>query len=207
MLEKLLTSSEPFFTAFEEHAARTLEGARLLCELLQSCSEVEETARRIKDLEGAGDTITHKTIELLHTTFVTPLDRTQIHRLITGLDDVLDLLEGVAEQVWLYEIREPTAPGVALARLLVQAVEAIGRSLPNFRDLRDPKRLEEEVIEVHRIENEADELLRSAVAGLFATSTDPMHVLKWKDVYEQLEEATDACEEVAGVIEAILLQP
>jgi hypothetical protein len=207
MLERFLGDTDAFFEAFEEHAARTLDGARQLRDLLAEGRDVQAAAQRIKAIEDEGDAITHRTIAMLHRTFVAPLDRNQIFRLILRMDDVLDLLEAAAELVWLYEIHEPNPHASRLAELLVASVEALNRAMPMLRELKKTDGLPALCIEIHRLENEADDALRAAIADLFATSQDPLHVLKWKEIYEKIETATDRCEDVAHVLEGISIEP
>jgi len=163
-------------------------------------------AERVKEVESQGDEITHTVIERLHQTFITPIDRGDIHELISRMDDVLDLIESSSERIWLYEIRKMEPDAVALADVLEKAVEEMGAAIRGLRDLKDRPRLLAHCTEVNRLENEGDALLRRAVAHLFKEGTDPIHVIKWKEIYDYLENAIDRCEDVANVIEGVALE-
>jgi hypothetical protein len=207
MLRWLLPRDEDFFGLFERHAALTVEGAKEMRRLIGGGQDVRALAARIKEIEHETDVITHTCVERLHKTFVTPLDRDAIHQLITRMDDVMDYIESAAVAVSLYELTEMTAPARALADVLVRASEAVAVAVGGLRNV---KRRTGDIltacIEVNRLENEGDEILRGALAELFRGASDPLLVLKWKEVYEALENATDRCEDVANVIEGVVLE-
>ena len=206
MLEWLLPREEDFFGLFERHAALTVEGAKEMRRLVQGDQNLRALAARIKEIEHETDVITHTCVERLHKTFITPLDRDDIHRLITRMDDVMDYIESAAIAVTLYELTEMTEPARALAEVLVRATEAVAVAVAGLRNLKRPNTVLEACIEVNRLENEGDEILRGALADLFRGASDPLLVLKWKEVYEALENATDRCEDVANVIEGVVLE-
>lgn len=195
-----------FFELFERHAGKTLEAARLLHSMLKNPSNLSDQARRIKDVEHEGDVITHRAVETLHRTFVTPIDRGDIHRLISRLDDVLDLIDATAERVWLYDIDAADRDACDLADTLVNAVSEVSRAMVGLRNLKDRDALLQVCMEINRYENEGDTLLRRAVARLFQDSKEPLAVIKWKDIYEFLEDAIDRCEDVANVVEGVALE-
>src|SRR5437899_327029 len=186
-----------FFELFERHADKTVEAARLLRAMLSNPVDLAEQARRIKQVEHEGDVITHRAVEILHRTFVTPIDRGDIHRLISRLDDILDLIEASSERVWLYGIDAIDRDACDLADALVGAVIEVRRAMVGLRDLKQRDALLQVCMEINRYENEGDTLLRRAVARLFQESKDPLMVIKWKDIYEFLEDAIDRCEDVA----------
>ncbi len=206
MLGRLLPRELGFFDYFERHAERTREGADLLVRLFLDPARAETMVERIKEVEHEGDTITHSTIEMLHRTWITPLDRDEIHRLITRLDDILDYVDATAQRVLLYEIKESPPEAVELARVLLQACEQVVHAVKGLRDLRDPKKILSLCVDINRIENEADQLLRKATSRLFKEGKDPLYIIKWKEIYETLETATDRCEDVANVIEGVVLE-
>jgi uncharacterized protein Yka (UPF0111/DUF47 family) len=195
-----------FFDLFERHAAKTVEAARLLQAMLGNPGDLADQARRIKDLEHEGDVITHRAVEILHRTFVTPIDRGDIHRLISRLDDVLDLVDATSERVWLYGIQASDRDACDLAGTLVNAVSEVSRAMVGLRDLKNRDAILQVCMEINRYENEGDTLLRRAVARLFQESKDPMLVIKWKDIYEFLEDAIDRCEDIANVVEGVALE-
>ena len=203
----LLPKEYSFFDFFEQHASQCVEGARLLLQMLRDVQKAETLAKEIKEVEHAGDRITHHTLETLHKTFITPIDRDEIHRLISGLDDILDFTEAVSERVALYEIAEVTPEAQALGEVLLHATEQVQEAVRGLRRLRYPMEMLQICVEIHRLENEGDALLRKAMARLFKErSSDPIYVIKWKELYELLEVATDACEDVANIIEGVVLE-
>jgi predicted phosphate transport protein (TIGR00153 family) len=195
-----------FFELFERHAGKTLEAARLLQEMLRSPGDLSDQARRIKAVEHEGDVITHRAVEMLHRTFVTPIDRGDIHRLISRLDDILDLVDATSERVWLYGIDNADRDACDLADTLVNAVSEVARAMAGLRDLKNRNAILRVCTEINRLENEGDTLLRRAVARLFQDSKEPLMVIKWKDIYEFLENAIDRCEDVANVVEGVALE-
>ena len=197
---------ERFYDLFEASVEKVLEGAIQLEQLIQDYREVSLKAKRIKDVEHEGDLITHRTIEMLNRTFVTPLDREDIHGLITSLDDILDYVEACSERLNLFKINTTTEESAILVSILVNSVKEVQRAVSRLRRLRGTDTIMENCIEIKRLENEGDYVGRSAVAKLFESGNDPMEVIKWKDVYETLENAIDRCEDVANVLEGIALK-
>jgi uncharacterized protein len=206
MLRRFLPREEDFFTLFERHAALTVEGAKQFVTLVSGGQNVRALAARIKEIEHETDVITHACVERLHTTFLTPFDRDDIHRLITRMDDVMDYIESASERIALYELREMTQEVRDLAAVLVRATEAVALAVAGLRDVKRAQAILDQCIEVNRLENEGDEILRNAVATLFKGGADPLFVMKWKEVYEALENATDRCEDVANIIEGVVLE-
>src|SRR5512144_2544642 len=166
MLRRLLPREEDFFGLFERHAALTVEGAKEMQRLVQGGQNVRALAARIKEIEHETDVITHTCVERLHKTFITPLDRDDIHRLITRMDDVMDYIESAAIAVTLYELTEMTEPVRALAEVLVRATEAVAVAVAGLKNLKRTDTVLKACIEVNRLENEGDEILRSALADL-----------------------------------------
>jgi predicted phosphate transport protein (TIGR00153 family) len=206
MFKRLLPREEDFFKLFERHAALTVEGAKQFSILVGGGQNTRAMAARIKELEHEADVITHTCVERLHTSFITPFDRDDIHRLITRMDDVMDFVESASERLALYELQEMTPEVQDLSRVLVRATEAAATAVAGLADLKKSQAILDACIEVNRLENEADEILRNAVAKLFRQATDPLLVMKWKEVYEALENATDRCEDVANIIEGVVLE-
>jgi predicted phosphate transport protein (TIGR00153 family) len=206
MLRWLLPRDEDFFGLFERHAALTVEGAREMQRLVQGGQNIRTRATRIKEIEHETDVITHACVERLHKTFITPFDRDDIHRLITRMDDVMDYIESAAIAVMLYELVEMTAPARELADVLVRSTESVAVAVSGLKNVKQSQAILDACIEVNRLENEGDEILRGALADLFREAKDPLLVLKWKEVYEALENATDRCEDVANVIEGVVLE-
>jgi len=195
-----------FFDLFEEAAKNAHQGALALVDLLEDFRNVPEKVKKIKDIEHAGDKITHTTIEKLNQTFITPIDREDIHRLISRLDDILDMIDTAVNRMYLYKIDKPTEDAKALGRVLVKATQIIMELLPKMRNLKLSSSLLQDCIAIHTQENEGDRIEQHALASLFENGQDPIFIIKWKDIYEELESATDRCEDVANVIEGIVLK-
>lgn len=193
---------EKFFELFVDDANNVLAGARLLEELFRSYDRRDQLASQLRDLERKGDGLSHDIGQRLATTFVTPFDRDDIHQLISRLDDILDFIEEVADTCVLYQIDRPTAAAADQAAIIVRQCEELVRAFEKLHSFRDVRA---HWIEIHRLENEGDRIARKAVAELFTDGTDPVDIIKWKDVYRLLEEAIDASEDVANVIERIVV--
>jgi predicted phosphate transport protein (TIGR00153 family) len=193
---------ERFFDLFVEDAQNVLAGARILQEFFRSYGHRERLAGELRDAEHRGDQISHDIGQRLATTFITPFDREDIHQLISRLDDVIDYIEEVADTCVLYHIEAPTQAAEDQAEIIVRQCEEIVRALENLHSFKD---VQPHWIEIHRLENEGDRVSRKAVAELFMNGADPVTVIKWKDVYALLEAAVDACEDVANVIERIVV--
>jgi predicted phosphate transport protein (TIGR00153 family) len=206
MLKRLLPRETNFFEFFERHTAITVQGCRELLDLTTMGDDFEARAGRIKDIEHQADSITHDCVEALHKTFITPIDRDQIHMLISRMDDIMDYVETVSDLCVLYNIDHMTRDARELAEVLVQATVHIEGAVHGLRDMKHAGDITERCIEINRLENQGDELLRQAVARLFRDEKDPVAIIKWKEIYENLEIATDRCEDVANIIEGIVLE-
>ncbi len=210
-----------FFEAFSKHAAVCVQASERLVKLLDDLPNAKEHSDAITELEHQGDTITHQTVKKLHEQWITPLDRADIHELITGLDDVLDLIDAVAERVMLFGVRKPRPTASALAEKLLEATKGVAKAMSMLSEV--STRSEEILkiaIELNQIENEADALYRKGLAELFnrrtdgssepyrepATPDDVLEVMKWREIYDYLENGTDACEDLANVLEGIVLE-
>jgi predicted phosphate transport protein (TIGR00153 family) len=206
MLRRFLPREDDFFALFERHAALTVEGAAEFRRLVSGEHNVQALAKRVKEIEHETDVITHTCVERLHRTFITPFDRDDIHRLISRMDDVMDFIDSAAARIALYEVA-PMTPAVRdLAEVLLKSTRAVAIAVAGLRDLKHPQAILDACIEVNRLENEGDEILRTAVGALFREATDPLLVMKWKEIYEALEDATDRCEDVANTIEGVVLE-
>jgi uncharacterized protein len=193
-----------FFDLFEKHSDLTVKGAAALRDLVYDFRDGVAKATAIKEIEHEADLVTHEIFSNLNTTFITPLDREDIHSLAARLDDVLDFIEACAERLVLYRIREPTSACRALSDVIVKTVEAMNAGVHSLR--RKHETFHEHAVEVNRLENVADDLLRDSLVALFDETADPLEVIKWKESYELLEIVTDRCEDAANVIEVIILK-
>jgi predicted phosphate transport protein (TIGR00153 family) len=192
-----------FFDLFEEAATNVVRAADLLDQMLRAFPERRELARDILVCEQEGDRVTHDLIQRLNHTFVTPIDREDIILLASSLDDIADLVEEVADYLGLYKIEAPMEQAQRLAHILLQATRQIAEAMPRLRDFGDMDRY---TVEIHRLENDGDRMIREAIASLFEGGIDPMVVIRWKDIFERLEEAVDACERVANVLQGIVIK-
>jgi uncharacterized protein len=199
-------SDRTFYEAFERHAAQIVEAGRLLSELVRQPERATELAKAIHDVENAGDIITHETIARLHKTWITPIDRADIHSLISALDDVLDLIEAASERVALYEVTQLPEFVVTLADSLELATHAVDKAIKLLPQVKQPKEMLDVCIEINRLENQADKAYRHGLATLFKGGYDAIDVMKWRDIIDNLESATDKCEDVANILEGIVLE-
>ena len=203
---RLLPHDASFFAHFEHQGKKTVEGCRAFLEMVEQPTDLESRAERVKQIEHECDEITHAVVEGLHKTFITPIDRSDIYALITKMDDIMDFVEAAADRVALYEIPVMTKEVGDLARCLVSSAEHVLGAVSSIRDLGKPNGILQHCIEINRLENVADSILRSALARLFKEEKDPIAVIKWKEIYETLESATDRCEDVANIIEGVVLE-
>jgi uncharacterized protein len=219
-----------FFDAFSRHATKSVEAARMLVELVRllgvgngaakhayrspedekAAPQVGEQARalyaKIKDAETTADSITHDTIKRLHENWITPFDRDDIHNLISRMDDVLDLIEAAAERIILFEVTVAPREAGELADLLVSSCEAQSKAVDLLATMARAPEILELCVEVNRLENAADSVHRRAMAELFRAGNDPLKVMKWRDILDGLESATDRCEDVANILEGVVLE-
>ncbi len=208
MFGRLLPRETSFFDFFESHAGMCVASAKVLCELAHTThgnGTVVAAAKRIKELEHEADGITHRCVEALHKTFITPFDRDDIYRLITRMDDIIDFVEAAAERISLYKLREMTPEMRELSGVLVRATEEVLGALSGMREMSKPEIISAHCVTVNRLENEADAVLRVALARLFDEVEDTRTIIKWKEIYENLESAADCCEDVANIIEGLVL--
>jgi hypothetical protein len=206
----LLPKEQVFFDLFEKSAENVHTGARKLVELLDAFDNLPARVKEIKDVEHAGDKLTHEMIERMNRTFITPLDREDIHELACRMDDILDLVDTAVNRMFLYKVPRPTDDAKALARCLERSTAIIQEAMPRLRKLNsraDVEVLLKCCVDIHTQENEGDRIEQHALASLFENgAADPITVIKLKDIYQDLEAATDRCEDVANVIEAIVLK-
>jgi uncharacterized protein len=192
-----------FFDLFEEAGSNILRAARLLEDMLRDWPERSELARDILICEQQGDRITHDIVLRLNNTFVTPIDREDILSLSSALDDIVDYVEEVADFLGLYKIEAPMEQAQQLAHILHQSARQIAEAMPRLRGFKD---LSHYTVELNRLENDGDRVSRAALASLFDNGIDPMVVIRWKDIYDRLENAIDATEHVANILEGIIVK-
>src|SRR5436189_831964 len=203
-LSQLLVSRDrQYFDLFEEAGGNIVRAADLLDQMLRSYPERAELARDILICEQDGDRITHDIIRRLNETFVTPIDREDIYQLASVLDDVVDYIEEVADFLGLYKIEAPMEQAQAMSRVLLDAARQLEQAMPRMRSFGD---IHHFTIEINRLENEGDRLMREALASLFQEGIDPIVVIRWKDIYDRLENAIDSTETVANILEHLVIK-
>jgi uncharacterized protein len=192
-----------YFDLFEEAGHNVLQSAELLERLLSDFPDNRNLAQDIRDCEHEGDRVTHEILDRLNHTQVTPIDREDILALTSALDDIVDYIEEVADYLGLYKIEAPMAQAQRLAGVLRDATRQIAGAIPLIRGFKD---IAKQMVEVHRLENEGDRITREAIASLFETGIDPMVVIRWKDIFERLENAIDSTERAAFILEGIVIK-
>jgi predicted phosphate transport protein (TIGR00153 family) len=202
---RILPREEKFSELFNQQATVLHEAARVLLDMMEGpCAEIAERANQIKALEHRGDTMTHDIITRLNRTFITPLDREDIHELSSRMDDVIDLIDATASRMMLFKITERRPAGIELARIIKRAAAEIVAAVPHITGERD--KILEHCQELNRLEHEADTVCRTAIAQLFEEERDPITLIKWKEIFEVLEAAVDKAEDVSDVLETIVLK-
>ena len=206
MLGRLMPREGKFFDLFNAHAGRIVEGSRELASMIGTFHELDAHAQRIDAAERAADKITHECISLLHKTFITPFDRDQIHQLITAMDDILDLIQDVAESVALYDLRSATPEAKQLAEICQACCDRVKATVGLLTNVKSSSAILKLCEEIDRLESDADRVMRSAMSKLFREENDLKQVMKLRVIYDLLESITDRCEDVANVVEGIVLE-
>ncbi len=210
MFARFMPQEGKFFELFNAHAELIVQGGRelaaLVSELGESPDETAQRAKAINEIETKADRITHETIQLLHKTFITPLGREEIHSLITSMDDILDLTQDVAQTVTLYDVRRLTEQAKQLADICLSCGERVRSAVGLLRSMDNGGAILKTCQEIDRLESDADRVMRSAVSKLFRDEPDVRQLIKLKAIYELLETITDRCEDVANLIEGIVLE-
>jgi predicted phosphate transport protein (TIGR00153 family) len=192
-----------FFDLFEEAGANIVRASGLLERLLEDWPDHGDLAREVRDCEHEGDRITHDIIQRLNQSFVTPIDREDIYALASSLDDIVDYIEEVSDFLGLYRIEATIDKAIEMGQILHQSARAIAGAMPRLRTFKD---IHHYTVEVNRLENDGDRVLREALASLFERGIDPMLVIRWKDIFERLEDAIDSTERTANILEGIVIK-
>lgn len=204
MAFSLLPKEDTYFIYFEQMTEKIQEAANILVEMLaDDPANFATYTKRIKDVEHGCDELTHKITTRLNKSFITPFDREDIYTLAVALDDVCDYIDAGARAIRMYDITSFNEYTIQLARIIQSLSKEINAAVML---LKKPVGMNQHIVEIHRLENEADDAYFRAIGALFKDATDPMHVIKWKELYEILENATDRCESVANIIESIVLK-
>ncbi len=206
MFGRLIPREGRFFQLFNEQAELVVLGSRELCAVLVSGERLQQHAYNIESIEKRADKIARSGMELLHQTFITPLDREEIHQLITRMDDILDIIEDTAQLLFLYDIRDVTPEARQLADINHACTQKVQAVVAMLSDMKNATAMLAACDEIDRYESEADHVMRAAIAKLFRDEADVRQLIKLRTVYEHLEAVTDACEDVANIIEGIVLE-
>ncbi len=203
---KFLTRRDKFFDLFEALADKIEEGGRLFEEIINNYEHSEQKLSKLKEIEHEADTITHDIYHMLHNTFITPLDREDIFSLASKMDTILDLIESAAVRMYLYKIRRTTKELAELANILNRSITELRKIVYSVRKKQDAKMILGICVDINTLENEADQVLRTAMMRLFEDEKDPIELIKLKEIIQTTETATDVCEDVSNVIEGIILK-
>ena len=205
MAFRLIPKDESFFDLFEQAANRLVTAAGVLVEATGKSETLPENAKRLERLEHDADQLTHELVEKVNRSFITPFDREDIYSLATELDDVMDLIEATTERFILFKVQQVLPQAQEIAKVIQQQTQELQRVMPQLRRLKRDS-IMPHCVEINRLENVGDRLLRDAMASLFDGRYDPLTVIKWRELYELMEQATDKCEDVANTIEGIVLK-
>lgn len=201
----LIPKEEKFFQLFREMTENIIAGARLLKDMLDNFENPADSQRRIKDIEHKGDSLTHEIIKRLNKTFITPLDREDIHSLAGKLDDILDLIDASAQRVIMYNVDSIPPEAKSLGFIILQSCHAVDKAVAMLGK-KTNEQIFEACVEINALENEADRVSREAISRLFDEEKDPIQLIKWKEIYETLEKATDKCEDAANILESVVVK-
>lgn len=206
MFGRLMPREGRFFELFNEHAEQLVQAARELAALIAVGDDIERRAYNIESIEKRGDKIAYAAIQLVHKTFITPLDRDDIHQLVSKMDDILDVIEDTSQSIYAYDVRSITPEARRLAELCVACVEKVKAAVGMMSNMDNARAIMIVCQDIDRFESEADRVMRSAMAKLFRDEPDLKQVMKMRSVYEMLETVTDRCEDVANVIQGIVIE-
>ena len=201
----LIPKEERFFKLYKEMTANIIDGAVLLKDMLDNFADPQESQRRIKEVEHKGDAITHSIIQRLNKTFITPMDREDVYALASKLDDIIDLIDASAQRFVMYNVDYATPEAKTLAFLILQGCQSVDKAVDKLSN-KSNEQIYEHCVEINAIENEADRVSREAIGRLFDEEKNPIELLKWKEIYETLETATDKCEEAANILESVMVK-
>jgi predicted phosphate transport protein (TIGR00153 family) len=203
---RLFPKEENFFDYFEELANKIEEGGRLFLEMTQKHDYSEAKIAELKQLEHEADVITHRTYEKMHKTFLTPIDREDIYALVNKMDSIIDVIEATAVRIYLYKVKKPDDEIIKQATILNEAIIKVKSIVHAMRNMKNSKMILDGCVEINTLENAGDVALRTIIADLFVKEKDAIELLKWKEIFERIEEAIDVCEDVSNIVEGIVLK-
>jgi len=202
---KVFSKSPDFLELFDKVGANITQAATILVAIMEHFTNLDNWAKEVHELEEDGDMLTHDIIKKLNKTFVTPFDREDIHALASKLDDILDFIWGTAERLSVFKMKEPREEAVIMSKEILTTVELVHKAIKTLKE-KDYTRMQEYCVEINKLENKMDRIFRDALGHLFDEMKDPILVIKWKEIYEHLENASDKCEDVADILESIAIK-
>ena len=203
---RLFPKEENFFEHFEELANKIEEGGQFFLEMTRNRDYSEAKVARLKELEHEADGITHKTYERMHKTFLTPIDREDIYALVNKMDSIMDVIEATAVRIYMYKVKKPDDEIIKQAEILFQAIKKIKGVVHGLRDMKNSQMILDGCVEINTLENAGDVVLRTIITNLFIKEQDAIELIKWKEIFERIEEAIDVCEDVSNIVEGIVLK-
>lgn len=203
---RLFPKEESFFNYFEELADKIEEGGMFFLEMTRNRDYSAAKVARLKELEHEADGITHKTYERMHKTFLTPMDREDIYALVNKMDSVLDIIEATAIRIHMYKVKKPDDEIIKQVEILLQSIKKIKIIVHGLRDMKNAKMILDGCVEINTLENAGDIILRNTIRDLFLKEQDPIELIKWKEIFERIEEAIDVCEDVSNIVEGIVMK-
>lgn len=203
---RFIPKQEKFYDLFEELINKIEEGGKLFLEMVEQYEYPLPKITKLKELEHEADVITHRTYEKMHKSFLTPLDREDIYALVNKMDSILDMIEASAARMSLYKVKKPTKVIIDQAKILNEAISKVKLIVYAMRDMKNSKMIIDACVEINTLENEGDIVLRTAMVDLFEHEKDAIELIKWKEIFERIEEALDVCEDVSNIVEGIVLK-
>jgi len=202
----MIPKEDKFFDLFDELANKIEEGGELFLDMVEHYEYSEPKIVKLKELEHEADVITHKTYEKMHKTFLTPIDREDIYALVNKMDSILDMIEASAARMSLYKVKIPAKEIIEQAKILNKSIKKVKYIVHAMRNMKNAKMIIDSCVEINTLENEGDIIMRMTMTRLFEQEKDPIELIKWKEIFERIEEAIDVCEDVANVVEGIVLK-
>ena len=202
----MIPKEEKFFDLFYELAIKIEEGGELFLDMVEHYEYSEQKIAKLKELEQEADVITHRTYEKMHKTFLTPIDREDIYALVNKMDSILDMVEASAARMSLYKVKVPAKEIIDQAKILDKAIKKVKYIVHAMKNMKNAKTILEACVEINTLENEGDIVMRMTMTRLFEQEKDAIELIKWKEIFERIEEAIDVCEDVANIVEGIVLK-
>jgi predicted phosphate transport protein (TIGR00153 family) len=203
---RLFPKEENFFEYFEELANKIEEGGQFFLEMTKNRDYSAGKVARLKELEHEADSITHRTYERMHKTFLTPIDREDIYALVNKMDSIMDVIEATAIRIHMYKVKKPDDEIIKQAEILFQAIKKVKGIVHGLRNMKNSQMILDGCVEIHTLENAGDVVLRTIITDLFIKEKDAIELIKWKEIFERIEEAIDVCENVSNIVEGIVLK-